>query len=329
MIKNLINDILYIFNIIIILNSDFYCLFAVYRIFMKVAKVRLLQEPHKSFIYYKENNPFTPWHHHPEYELCLITKGKGKRMIGDNIDRFENNDLVFIGAYTPHECLCDPEYFDHPDGFQGEGIVIQFVYEFLGDRFFMVPENNNLYKFIIESSRGYVFRGKAKKQITNIMIEMQEMNDIERFYALFTIFRIFATTNEYDILSSPAFNGPFWLDDYSPMHKAIKYIMQNFQRNLNITDLLKITNMSNTSFYKTFKKTYRMPFKNYLLNIRVGYACKLLTEESQNISGVAYQSGFGNISNFNRQFKKIKGITPSEYQEQIKKIELKNSRIQY
>ena len=70
---------------------------------MKVAKVRLLQEPDKSFIYYKENNPFTPWHHHPEYELCLITKGRGKRMVGDKIDRFVNNDVVLIGSIAPYQ----------------------------------------------------------------------------------------------------------------------------------------------------------------------------------------------------------------------------------
>ena len=291
---------------------------------MKVAKVRLLQEPHKSFIYYKENNPFTKWHHHPEYELCLITKGRGKRMIGDNIDRFENNDLVFIGAFTPHESLCDPEYFDNINGFQGEGIVIQFVYDFLGDKFFRLPENSNLNRFVIESSRGYVFFGQTKKQITSLMLKMQDMSDQERLYALFAIFRIFAKTNEYNILSSPAFSGPFWLEDYSSLQKASKYIMQNFQNSINIRDLLKITNMSNTAFYETFKKTYRMPFKDYLLNIRVGYACKLLTEGSHHISEIAYQSGFGNISNFNRQFKKIKGITPSQFQEQIRKIEMKN-----
>jgi AraC-like DNA-binding protein len=84
--------------------------------------------------------------------------------------------------------------------------------------------------------------------------------------------------------------------------------------------------MSNTSFYAAFKHTYRMPFKDYLLQIRVGYACKILTEASQNISGIAYDSGFGNISNFNRQFKKIKGITPSQFQDQINKIETENMK---
>lgn len=287
---------------------------------MKIAKVRLFQEPHKSFIYYRENNPFTPWHHHPEYELCLIKKGRGKRMVGDNIDRFENNDLVFIGSYTPHESLCDPEYFS-PTGFQGEGIVIQFMYDFLGDKFFQVSENNNLNKFILGSTRGYAFFGLSKRRIISLMLEMGEMNDSDKLYALLSIFKIFASTKEFVVLSSPAFSEPFWQDETGKMQKALKYILQNFQKHVKIKDLLEITNMSNTSFYAAFKQTYRMAFKDYLLNTRVGYACKLLTDASQNISGIAYDSGFGNISNFNRQFKKIKGITPSQYQEQIKKIE--------
>jgi AraC-like DNA-binding protein len=291
---------------------------------MKVANIRLLQELNQSFIF-KENCPFTPWHHHPEYELCLITKGRGKRMVGDNIDRFENNDLVFIGAFTPHEYLCDPKHFEYPDGFQGEAIVIQFVYDFLGDKFFKVPENSGLNRFILESTRGYVFFGETKKKLISLMSKMREMNDSDRFYTLFSILKIFATTKEFNILSSPAFSEPFWLDESGPMQRALKYILQNFQKHIGIMDLLKITNMSNTSFYATFKKTYRMSFKDYLLNIRIGYACKLLTDASQNISEIAYDSGFGNISNFNRQYKKIKGITPSQFQEQINNIEIGNS----
>jgi len=245
--------------------------------------------------------------------------------VGDNIDRFEDKDLVFIGSYTPHEWLCDPEYFNHPDGFQGEGIVIQFLYDFLGDKFFSLPENNALNKFIQRSTRGYVLLGESKKKIISIMLKMQGMNDKDRFYKLFSIFDIFSDIKDFKILSSPAFSGSlFWKDESGHMQKALKYILQNFQKQISMKDLLEITNMSNSAFYDAFKLTYGMHYKDYLLNIRVGYACKLLTEASQNIAGIAYDSGFENISNFNRQFKKIKGLTPSQFREQIYKIEKEN-----
>ncbi|MGD0342132.1 MAG: AraC family transcriptional regulator [Bacteroidales bacterium] len=288
---------------------------------MKVADIRLLQEPNKSFIYYRESNPFSQWHHHPEYELVLITKGRGKRLVGDNLSRFVEKDLVFVGALTPHEWLCDPEYFNTPDGFKGEGIVIQFLYDFLGEYFFKIPENVNLNKFLEKSSRGYEFYGESKFKIMSIMLKMIKMNDFEKLYALFSIFKIFASTKDFNILSSPTFMEPNSLNQDDPMQKALKYILQNFHKQIFIEDLHNVTNMSISSFCSSFKKTFRMTFKDYLLKIRVGYACKLLIDSSQNISLAAYKSGFENISNFNRQFKKIRGITPSQFIKEINSLE--------
>lgn len=286
---------------------------------MKIENIRLLQEPGKSIIVYKECNPFSHWHHHPEFELVLITKGKGKRVVGDHISRFEENDLVLVGSYTPHEWLCDPEYFDNTGGFKGEGIVVQFLYDFLGETFFEIPENYKLKKFLKGATNGYQFHGFCKSKIISIMLEMQKKADSERLFALFNLFEIFtmASQKDYKILASPLFLDQYHTNENGPMQKATKYILQNFQQQIHIQDLLNVTNMSASSFCKSFKNTYRMTFKDFLLNIRVGYACKLLIDSSQNISVAAYMSGFENLSNFNRQFKKIKNITPSEYVNEI------------
>ncbi|MCE5345311.1 MAG: AraC family transcriptional regulator [Bacteroidales bacterium] len=288
---------------------------------MKIANIRLLQEPDKSFIFYKESNPFSQWHHHPEYELVLITKGRGKRMVGDNINRFEENDLVLLGPYTPHEWLCDPEYFSGNSGFKGEGLVVQFLQDFLGEKFFETPENANLKKFLMGASRGYEFFGNSKQRIISLMSKMTKMSDFDRLQSLFSIFRIFAITKDFNVLSSPSFMESNYLDEDEPMQKALKFILQNFHKPIQIKDILEITNMSTSSFCTAFKNTYRVTFKDYLLSIRVGYACKLLTDSSQNISRAAYESGFENISNFNRQFKKIKGITPSHFIKEVESIE--------
>jgi hypothetical protein len=199
---------------------------------MKIANIRLLQEPDKSFIVYKETNPFSQWHHHPEYELVLITKGRGKRMVGDNINRFDENDLVFIGSFTPHEWLCDPEYFSDSDRFSGEGIVIQFLHDFLGEKFFEIPENINLKKFLTGSSRGYEFYGNSKSKIRSFMLRMIKMSDFERLQTLFSIFKIFAVSKEYNVLSSPSFMEPYYINENEPMQKALKFILQNFHKQI-------------------------------------------------------------------------------------------------
>ena len=169
---------------------------------------------------------------------------------------------------------------------------------------------------MLESTRGYEFYGNTKIEIIKILHEMGKMNDYNRFYALFRIFEIMGTTSEYHYLSSPNSFQDFSLENNHPMQTAMQYILQNFQRKIQIEDLLEVTNMSYASFYSAFKKTYMMPFKDYLLNVRIGYACKLLAEESMNVAEIAYDSGFENLSNFNRQFKKIKGITPTRFQKQ-------------
>lgn len=284
---------------------------------MKLQTIRLMRDPDKSFIIYKENNPFDEWHHHPEYELVLITKGKGKRIVGDQIDRFVKNDLVFLGSYTPHHWLCDQKYFDHPDGFQGEGIVIQFLYNFLGEEFFNVPENIKLKEFLDNASRGCAFYGETKKEIISLIEQIQGQRKHEKLFTLFSIFRILASTTEFNYLASSAYINPVWSENAKPMTKALQYMLENFSQNIQIKDMLENTNMSNTTFFASFKKMYNTSFKDYLLNIRVGWACRLLAEESKNISEIAFDCGFKNISNFNRQFKKIKGITPSQFQKSI------------
>jgi len=281
---------------------------------MKVAEARLMQEPDRSFIVYHETKSFTRWHRHPEYELVLINKGRGKRMIGDHIDRFEENDLVLVGSYLPHEWLCDEQYFTGDEGFSGEGTVIQFRKNFLGDQFFSIPEHKNLNHLLDESGRGILFTRCTKEKIISLITRSFEKDAVDRLFILFSIFQILSKTKEYKLLSSPGFMEPFYSEGNEPMQKAIQYIMQNFHNEVNMKEMLEITNMSNTSFCLAFKKTYLMTFKEYLLKTRVGYACRLLGDQSMTISEIAYESGFENLSNFNRQFKRIKGVTPKQYQ---------------
>jgi AraC-like DNA-binding protein len=282
---------------------------------MKLESTKLLQDPDKSFIIHYETKSFARWHHHPEYELVLILDGKGKRMIGDHIDRFEPKDLILLGSFLPHEYTCDSEYTDHPDGFRGRAVVYQFYGDFLGQQFFEIPENRNIKRLLDESYRGVRFYGKTSDKLFSIMENSYTLDGPERLYTLFSIFRIMGQSTEYDLLSSPGFMKPFHYQGEDPVQKAVEYIVQHFQEEVSMKDMLAITNMSNSAFCNAFKKTCRMTFKEYLLNVRIGYACRLLTDETLNISQIAYNCGFENLSNFNRQFKKIRNITPSQFQQ--------------
>ncbi len=275
--------------------------------------MHLTKETNQSFIFYHEFKPFSRWHYHPEFELVLINKGTGKRMVGDHIDSFESGDLVFIGACLPHEWLCNNEYYCSKEGFKGEGIVIQFLENFLGDLFFKLPENRKLWKVLEDSAQGCLLFGNTKQIISSIMIEMISMETDERLYALFNIFKQLGKYQEYQLLASPNFAASFQEEKNVSIKKVIQYIMQHFHEKIHIKDILEIANMSNTTFSVLFKKTYNLTFSEYLTKVRIGYACSLLTDNNKSISQVSIDSGFENLSNFNRLFKKSKNITPKEF----------------
>ncbi len=285
---------------------------------MKASVVRLFKDPDTSFIFHRETEDFDQYHHHPEYELVLIKKGRGIRIVGDSIDEFKENDLVFLGAQLPHVWRCNDEYFLDDGTFLGEGLVIQFTEDFLGTKFFDMPENVGLSKFIDQSAQGCRLYGNTKKEIVRLMTEMCNMTSSQRLYALFAIFELLGNTTSFEQVSSQAFLEPYKTHNNEPLRAVIQYTLQNFKNDIKLKDVLEIANMSNTQFFVTFKSTYKMSFKNYLSKIRIGCACRLLTEENFNISQAAYESGFENISNFNRHFKQIKGVTPSEYLRAVK-----------
>ncbi len=286
---------------------------------METTEIRLFKESNQSFIYHIEERAFSIYHHHPEYELVYIKRGSGVRIVGDNISEFKKGDLVFLGSYLPHVWRCDTAYNKADGTFTGKGYVIQFLEEFIGKHFFDLPENRGLKAFFSHASRGCRFFGKTKKRLTDIILGMQHMNPTQRFYSLFTIFEILATTEEYEFICSPVFRETDHMSESGPMRDVVEFILKNFKEDIKLRDVLEIANMSNTQFFLAFKKMYRMPFKSYLLKLRIGYACRLLAEPNNNISQVAYESGFENLSNFNRHFKAIKGCTPTVYRKKLEK----------
>ncbi len=289
---------------------------------MKSENYRLLKDPDRSFILHHETVSFSSWHNHPEFELVLIIEGTGKRLVGDCIDRFGNNDLILVGSNLPHAWICDDEYNHHPDGFRGEAIVIQFTYDFLGPVFFEIPENRNLRRLLAESCRGIKFTGNTREKITELLKESYKLDGPGQLLLLMTLFNLMSGTREYQLLSSTGFMEPYHKVGNEPLQKALDFIFHNFYREITVREMLDITNMSNTTFCLAFKRITRMTFKEYLLHTRIGYACKLLTSSPMTISQIAMSCGFDNQSNFNHQFRKLKSVTPSIFRKQAESLKI-------
>jgi AraC-like DNA-binding protein len=286
---------------------------------MKAIEMRLRKDIDKSFIVFREQGKLfpCPWHYHPEYELVLVTKSTGRRMVGDHIGYFKEGDLVFMGPMLPHVWVNDPEYLEEGTPLEADAIVIHFVGDFLGEKFLQVPEMEKLNQFLQLSTRGMHITGAASEKIGALMKQLLDMNGMQRLVTLFSIFEILSATSDYELLASPGYIQTIHTKSTDRFSKITEYIMLNFDREITLPEAAAAANMAVTTFCNFFKTHYRVTFVEYLNMVRIGHACKLLGDMNKTIVGVAYECGFNNLANFNRQFKKIKNLTPSEYRKTI------------
>lgn len=296
---------------------------------MKLILQRLMQDSDESFIVYHEKEPFfsCPWHYHPEYELVLILKSTGKRIIGDHVGDFMEGDLVFIGSGLPHvyDNTTTDTYIEADTGLEAEALVVQFLPDLLGRKFLHLPEFKRLKKMLEKAQQGVCITGETRDKVAAQMVEMHQTKGMSRLIGLLSIFAILSKSTEYELLASPGFMHNFENSATERYRHITEYIMKNFSEEIPLATIADVANMTTTYFCTFFKNYYGQTFVEYLNNIRIGYACKLLGSTEKNIADIAMESGFNNISNFNRQFRKVKDITPAEYRRSLS-VKLQKTR---
>jgi len=270
--------------------------------------------PNKSFTIRNHRFPhfLKIWHHHPELELVIILKSTGTRFIGDNIEQFCEGEVVLIGKNLPHMWLNDKQYFEADSILEAEAIVIHFKEDFAGNDFLKMPEMSTIAKLLERSDQGIKFSGDLglfNDQIKKI----HELSDFDRTMKFIQLLNYLAKNYDHTLLSSNGFINSFNKTGRNNLDKVYEHIVKNFKDNITRSDVAEIANMDPSAFSRFFKRIHRKTFTEYLLEVRIGYACKLLIENKNNISEICYESGFNNLSNFNRQFKKAMKCSPTDY----------------
>ena len=286
---------------------------------MKLIIERLNKDVKSSFVLQKDvySSYPTPWHYHPEYELVLVLKSSGDKIIGDHMSSFTDGDLAFLGPNLPHVYHNSKEYYEENSDLTAEAIVIHFNPDFLGNGFFNIPEMGNIARFLEKSVMGFSIKGNTSQLVARKMVDMLEMPGSERIIWLLWILNILAETKEKEKLASPGFIQNFKTSGSKQITEVCDFIMKNFTSDLTLNQVADIANMSPNVFCNFFKQRTRKTFVNFLNEVRIGYACKLLGGEQYNISEICYMSGFHNLSNFNRQFIRIVNKTPLKYKKDM------------
>lgn len=256
----------------------------------------------------------TTWHYHPELELHYIIKGEGIRFIGNNISNFSAGEIILLGENLPHTWRCREEYFQPESGLNVEAIVIQFRPDCLGEHFLNLPEAHLIPQLYEKAKTGIVLKGKTRERLASLMREAVKATDLDRIIQLLNILKLLAETEEVTHIALPKQFLPE-SNEYATLrlNKVCSYTLSNYKKEISLEEVSSISNLSITSFCRYFKMMTKMTYYNFLTQIRISQACRLLIDDNYPTNVVCFECGFNNVSNFYRHFKRITGLTPLEY----------------
>ena len=283
---------------------------------MKPLLEKSIESLNQSFLVKKLHEPFFDpnWHFHPHYQLFTVIKGTGTRFIGDDIRHFEEGDTVFLGPNMPHLWRSDRNYFEKESQLQTEGIVVYFKEDFLGNDFFEKPEMFDIKSFLKNSERGLDLTGTLGEDMVSDLKELLGLTGFEGISKLLNILHKLSITNDYQYISSSNYTNTHKISETERMRIVHEYVLKHFKENINLSTVASLSNMTEAAFCRYFKSRTNKTFSDFVKEIRIGNACKILQDENKSISQTCYESGYNTVSNFNNQFKSLKGVSPLQYQ---------------
>jgi AraC-like DNA-binding protein/quercetin dioxygenase-like cupin family protein len=283
---------------------------------MKPHRLKINTEPQNSFEVRHDVLPYFKgvWHCHPHLELHYVIKGEGARLVGDRICNFSAGDMVLIGENLPHCWRCGPEYFQAVSGLNIEAIVVQFMPDCFGHDLLSLPEAHLLPKLFESAKAGLCITGNTRLRVGQLMHTLVKSTGISRLITMITILKELSETSEYHKLtfSKNHFYVPKEMDAHR-INSICSYTLAHFKREISLEEIAGVGNLSTTSFCRYFKLMTHQKYFDFLTQVRIGYACRLLIDNKLSTAVICFESGFYNLSNFYRHFKKHTGMTPLTY----------------
>lgn len=273
---------------------------------MKTLIQKIHLEENQSFACrsYKTPNFETNWHMHEEYELIVITAGNGTLMMGDYVGTYNTGDVFFIAGNLPHW------FRKNHAKMIGSALVIHFTKNIFGEALLSIPEMKSI-ALLLQKNNGLQFNKKVKKEVAESMHEIDAASGFQKFQKLMLCLHKISTVYKYQILTA---NFTDTDNKANPaIERIIDYSFKYYLNPISLQEVAAIANMSIPSFCRFFKKNIKKTYFDFLQDLRISHACKLLTSTNKPIMEICYESGYNSWAHFSKQFKTVKKTTPSAY----------------
>jgi AraC-like DNA-binding protein len=250
-------------------------------------------------------------HQHSEIQIMLIEEGEGTLIAGDYVGRFAPNDLFVLGSGQPHVFRSDKSYFQLNTKLKSKAISIYFNENYLGNSFWQLEEMKGVRKFVGKTSRGLQMYGKPKDALVKIIHELKNASGVHKLVLFLSLLKKLTESKGKSLAVSPS--GDFKSEEGKRMNAIFQFTFRESHRKIYLEEVAEVANLSVEAFCRYFKMHTQKTYTSFLNEVRVSNACRLLINKDLTVQDVCYQSGFNNVSNFNRIFKRVIGKQPSKY----------------
>ena len=255
-----------------------------------------------------------PWHYHPEYELTYIVRGDGRRFVGDHVESFTAGDLILIGPDMPHFWRSDEEYYRPTSSLKAEWVVVQFPIAFGQDVLANLPEASAVTSLLHRARYGLRFSPAATAEVAQDIEQLTKESGLKQVLSIVSILDQLANDRDAHLLASDGYQLAPGTAETERMKRVLEFILNNFRDEIRVEQIASVAGLAPAAFCRYFKKRTRKSFIEYLNEMRISHARKLLTNNDLSVGQAGIECGFNNVSHFHRQFKLHTGMTPLRYQ---------------
>ena len=279
-----------------------------------IQKIHIEEENSFACRLYRTPHFETNWHKHEEYELILITEGYGTALIGDYVGDYKPGDIYFLGSGLPH-------WFRKSNpNIIGSAIVLHFLKDFWSNQFLQLPEMKTILRFLNSDNNGIQLQKKLQKNIAELMPQIQQADGLNRICLLLNGLQQMSESKQYQVITR-AFDSSSNNKENSAIEKIFTYSFKHFLESVTLAEVAAVADMTIPTFCRFFKRNVKKSYFDFLKELRIGHACKLLRETNEPILDICYESGYNSWAHFSKQFKQVKQIAPGSYRRQFKIIE--------
>ncbi len=261
-----------------------------------------------------------PIHNHEVFELNFVEHAPGvRRIVGDSNEIIDEFDLVLITSpdleHVWEQNTCTSEDIRE--------VTVQFYFDLGEDSFLSHNPFNSMRKMMLEARKGLSFPLEAIMRVYHLIDTLSSVKD--GFYAVTQFMTILYELSKCDGARTLATSSYAKVEAGSDSRRILKvknYISQNYMDEIRLSTMAGIAGMSPSAFSRFFKLHTGRNLSEYIIDLRLGYASRMLVDTSKSIAEISYACGFNNLSNFNRIFKKKKNCSPSEFRENYHKTRI-------